>query len=122
MIECAIDLPRSIVWDALVDPVLVEGWLHPTAQLVGAHLRERRDPELLESDVPELGPVRFELAVVAGGTRGTSTHVRAHVPADRVAEWAARLDALPGLLRGHPVDWNAAGEAAPPTSAKAARR
>lgn len=121
-LERVIDLPRAIVWDALVDPILVEGWLHPRAELVReAELLERRDPDprrpevaaVLDSHGARLGRVRIELTEAPGGTRGGVTHLVLEVPehidprfrAPLVAGWQTRLDQLEGLLRGHPVDW-----------------
>ena len=95
-IERVIDLPRDIVEDALVDPALVEGWLHPLLHL---------------SDFTE---VRFSADEVPGGTRGTSTRVTVEVamPDPRfrsalVQTWQTRLDQLENLLRGHPTVWEA---------------
>lgn len=119
-LERIIDLPRVIVWDALVDPILVEGWLHPTARLVdGVELRERRDPDrgdgvaILDSYGRELGGTRFELREVPGGTRGSVTDltliVRSQLDVEfrrgELVAWQRRLDQLESLLRGHPVDW-----------------
>ena len=93
-IERVIDLPRAIVSDALVDPVLVEGWLHPV---------------LLLEDFTD---VRVSAEEVPGGTRGTSTRVTVEVavPDPRFAgalheTWQTRLDQLENLLRGHPTVW-----------------
>jgi uncharacterized protein YndB with AHSA1/START domain len=93
-IERVIDLPRVIVESALVDPVLVEGWLHPALRL---------------RDFPD---VRLSAEEVPGGTRGTSTRVTVEVavPDPRFAgalraTWQTRLDQLENLLRGHPVVW-----------------
>ena len=95
-IERVIDLPRAIVEDALVDPVLVEGWLHPVLRL------------------PDFSDVRLAAEEVPGGTRGTSTRVAVEVavpdPRFRAAirdTWQTRLDQLENLLRGHPVAWEA---------------
>ncbi|MEO6116521.1 MAG: hypothetical protein ABIP33_09070 [Pseudolysinimonas sp.] len=126
-IERVIDLPRVIVWDALVDPVLVEGWLHPVLRLVGAEpavqLRERVDPApgmeaLLRVRGEQLGDVRLALVERSGGTRGSSTAVTVEVqlPDPRFANalresWQTRLDQLENLLRGHPVVWQAAQSA-----------
>jgi hypothetical protein len=95
-IERVIDLPRVIVEDALVDPVLVEGWLHPVLRL------------------PDFTDVRVSAEEVPGGTRGTSTRVTVDVvvpdPRFRAAiseTWQTRLDQLENLLRGHPVVWEA---------------
>lgn len=113
-----VDLPRGIVWEALVDPVLVEGWLHPSARL--AHgtepvvFREPDDPAepaVLEVISPSFGRVRVVLERVPTGTRGESTRLELTVGdewgrrSDREALWALRLEQLGALLRGHPVDW-----------------
>jgi uncharacterized protein YndB with AHSA1/START domain len=93
-IERVIDLPRVIVDDALVDPVLLEGWLHPVLRLV------------------DFAEVRVVTEEVAGGTRGSSTRVFVEVivPDPRFSAaieqtWQTRLDQLENLLRGHPTDW-----------------
>jgi len=95
-IERVIDLPRAIVADALVDPVLVEGWLDPVRSL---------------ADFPE---VRLTTEEVPGGTRGSSTRVDLEIavpdPQFRGAllqTWQTRLDQLENLLRGHPAVWPA---------------
>ncbi len=100
-IERVIDLPPAIVGDALVDPVLLEGWLHPSLQL---------------ADFPGVEVSAVELP---GGTRGTSTRVtvEATVPDPRfqaaiTQTWQTRLDQLENLLRGHPTVWR--GEQAAP--------
>jgi uncharacterized protein YndB with AHSA1/START domain len=96
-IERVIDLPRAIVGDALVDPVLLEGWL---------------DPERRLADFPD---VRVATDEVPGGTRGSSTRVSVEVtvPDPRFSAaiehtWQTRLDQLENLLRGHPTDWREA--------------
>jgi uncharacterized protein YndB with AHSA1/START domain len=93
-IERIIDLPRVIVGDALVDPVLLEGWLDPVLRL---------------ADFPD---VRVFTEEVEGGTRGSSTRVSVEVavPDPRFSRaieqtWQTRLDQLENLLRGHPTDW-----------------
>ncbi|NYG99722.1 hypothetical protein FJ656_00700 [Schumannella luteola] len=111
-----IDLPPGIVWEALVDPVLVEGWLHPSLTLLGdGALLVAEEPEvLLEVDHAEFGQVRILLDPVAGGTRGTATVVTVELPAlgdlrfspPIAAGWSVRLHQLADLLRGHPVDWD----------------
>ena len=95
-IERVIDLPRVIVDDALVDPVLLEGWLDPVLRLV------------------DFADVRVGTEEVAGGTRGSSTRVTVDVGApdprfSRAIEqtWQTRLDQLENLLRGHPAVWPA---------------
>lgn len=121
-LERLIDLPRSIVWEALVDPVLAEGWLHPQARLVeGVEVVERHDPSpahpgepaVLDSRGTQLGRTRFELVEFVGGTRGAVTRLELEIldPLSDgprppvVAGWQTRLDQLEELLRGHPVDW-----------------
>jgi len=95
-IERVIDLPRAIVADALVDPVLVEGWLDPVRSLA------------------DFAEVRLSTEEVPGGTRGSSTRVTLEVavpdPRFRGAllqTWQTRLDQLENLLRGHPTPWPA---------------
>jgi hypothetical protein len=108
-VERVVDLPRPIVWDGLVDPVLVEGWFDPELRLVGGEpqlvVLERRDPELLRVRVVRLGELTFAAEEVPGGTRGTSTLLVATGP---LADWDERLDRLENLLRGHPTDWRTA--------------
>ena len=117
-LERDIDLPRTIVWEALVDPVLVEGWLHPSERLVsGTTPVEFREPDaasepaVLEVISPAFGDVRIVLDRVDGGTRGEGTHVELTVSdewgrrSERQALWALRLEQLAELVRGHPVDW-----------------
>ncbi len=117
-LERDIDLPRAIVWEALVDPVLVEGWLHPSERLVtGTTPVEFREPEdpavpaVLEVVSPAFGVVRVVLERLEDGTRGEGTRVRLTVGdewgrrADREALWGLRLAQLAELVRGRPVDW-----------------
>ena len=107
-VERVIDLPRSIVWDGLVEPVLVEGWFDPELRLVDGEPRvvvlERRDPERLRVHVAAIGELGFAAEERAGGTRGTSTLLVVTGP---LADWDERLDRLEDLLRGHPTDWRA---------------
>ncbi len=114
-IERTIDLPREIVWEALVDPVLVAGWLHPHEQLAeGVEGVVVDEPEVLEVVSPEFGRVRVVLTPVLGGPRGTSTRLRLEVDdgstgsGSQGALWERRLDQLDELLRGRPVDWREA--------------
>jgi uncharacterized protein YndB with AHSA1/START domain len=131
-IERKIELPPSIVWDALVDPELVIGWLAGAAidprvggrydltwQRDGARrvgpgvITELREGRLLTVDAAQHGVLSFRLEDAAGGSRGTSTRLRLSVKlgADPLfaararADWETRLDQLEDLLRGHPVDW-----------------
>lgn len=117
-LERDIDLPRTIVWEALVDPVLVGGWLHPTAALVTGtsplRFQEPEDPlepALLHVSSPVFGELRVQLIARRGGTRGEWTSLVLEVVGewgrrvDRERLWELRLDQLEELLRGHPVDW-----------------
>ncbi len=132
VIHREIDLSPAIVWDALVDPVLVGGWLgdaHIDARAGGEYRLgwlgsveypgvqgtiERMSPlEHLEIVTDRHGTVGFALEAQDGGTRGTSTRLTVRVELDiahaflsRVeAIWAVALDQLDELLRGHPVEW-----------------
>jgi len=117
-LEGDIDLPRAIVWEALVDPVLVEGWLHPSERLVEGTspvgFREPDDPTepaVLDVVSPVFGRVRIVLEPLGGGTRGEATRVVLEVSdewgrrSEREALWALRLAQLGELVRGRPVDW-----------------
>lgn len=113
VVERVIDLPWVIVVDAFIDPILVEGWMHPTARLVpdGSAIPPQGVPIVSETD--ELGQVQVELYERARGTRGASTRVVITVQSSLEphrstllrASWLTRIDQLEGLLRGHPVDW-----------------
>lgn len=116
-IERVIDLPRDIVWAALVDPVLVGGWLHPTERLVsGTVASSFVEPDsaadaVLEVASPRFGFVRVSLGSLPGGTRGEATELRLVVRdewgrhRERVMLWELRIDQLEDVLRGHPVNW-----------------
>jgi uncharacterized protein YndB with AHSA1/START domain len=126
------DLPASIVWDALVDDVLVEGWLAaaridlrvggeywlnwlsggslaPTNGIITA--LEPRQRLAIETD--NIGSLEFTLISLPGGTRGSTTELRLALRVDTdprllastYAYWQSNFDQLEGLLRGHPVDW-----------------
>jgi len=130
--ERAFDLPASIVWDALIDPVLLEGWLadatvdprvggeYRLAWIAPTHLVPvaGRIVALVEGSLLEIstgGPdrLRFALVDVPGGTRGSATSVRVVVTTALeprfapgvIAHWRSNLEQLEELLRGHPVDW-----------------
>jgi uncharacterized protein YndB with AHSA1/START domain len=127
------DLPRSIVWDALVDSDLVGGWLaeaeidpriggrydlswhSPIA--TGTTLGEIADllePELLVVELERVGTVTFSLSAVQAGSRGESTLLSVSISAEtepRLADgvsaaWLTSLEQLEELLRGRPVDWS----------------
>jgi len=113
-----IDLPRGIGWEALVDPVLVGGWLHPDVTLVDgttgiSFVEPERfgEPAVLHVISPVFGDVRIVLVSLEGGRRGESTVLTLTASdewgrlADRERLWELRLDQLESLLRGHPVDW-----------------
>lgn len=128
--ERMIGLPRVIVWDALVDPVLLAGWLGEVrADPDGGHLRTLAPGngdapisfEFLHAEHPSSLWVRaddgrrfeFELAEIEGGPRETSTALTLRIRIGFHAafasgmrrEWEITLDGLVELLRGHPVDW-----------------
>lgn len=121
-----------IVWDALVDPVLVCGWLADAViepEVGGGYtlrwLNRLGQPESvgritvlqplerLYVDTATVGLLRFDLTEVEGGRRGTSTRLVLRVDVEveeafaaRVrADWLTNLDQLDDLLHGHPVDW-----------------
>jgi uncharacterized protein YndB with AHSA1/START domain len=127
------DLPVAIVWDALVDEVLVEGWL-AAARIDprvgglywlgwqgGASLAPtngtitRLEPtRRLGVETDNIGTLEFTLESVPGGRRGSSTDLRLRIRVDTeprllastYAYWQSNFDQLEDLLRGHPVDWS----------------
>ena len=128
-----IDLPSSIVWDALVDADLVSGWLaeaeiEPVVggryNLVWVH-REGFEPtfgritrlqhlERLSVDTSNTGRIELRLESNDGGFRETWTRVHVTVVDDvedsqaiarLTADWTCNLEQLEELLRGHPADW-----------------
>jgi uncharacterized protein YndB with AHSA1/START domain len=130
------DLPTAIVWDALIDEILVEGWLAPARidptiggqyvlnwQLGTNPVRTRGVITELEPatrlgiDTDNIGRLEFILRVESGGTRGTATELvlrltagrGRRLPASTRGYWQGNLDQLEGLLRGHPVDWAVTG-------------
>lgn len=132
VIEGDFEFPRVIVWDALLDPDLVSGWLGGasiTPEVGGRYdLRWLHRPgrpeshgrvtlleplEHLQVDTADAGRLQFDLLELAGGSRGTSSRLRVTVAASgdvvldarAKADWLTNLDQLEDLLRGHPVDW-----------------
>ncbi len=126
------DLPPAIVWDALIDDELVCGWLAEAsiAPHIGGHFDlawhdgtpatagriVSLEPRLaLVVETSNRGVLAFELETLPEGTRGTSTRLHLVVTIDvdprfaggTTALWAASLEQLDGLLRGHPVNWRA---------------
>lgn len=127
------ELPRVIVWDALVDSDLVSGWLAEasiTPEVGGryylrwSHRVGQPDSpgriiliaplDRLDVDTVNVGRMSFQLEELEGGSRGSSTRLTVAVDvaiepvfAPRVkADWLTNLDQLEDLLRGHPVDWS----------------
>ena len=122
----------AIVWDALIDPDLVAGWLaearidpvlggqyslrwmtRPGATVVPGTIADLRPSVALQIAQQGIDTIAFRLTELEGGTRGTSTRLRVEVRAAvepvfaaRVsADWMTALDQLDDLLHGHPVDW-----------------
>jgi uncharacterized protein YndB with AHSA1/START domain len=127
------DLPPAVVWDALTDPALVEGWLGGgilDAEAGGTFVLDWLDPHhhgasvageivMLESRSQLLVrameySLAFLLDELPHGSRGSSSRLTLSVrlPDDRhsqreqAAHWRAHLEALEDLLRGHPVVWD----------------
>ncbi|HEY9498314.1 MAG TPA: SRPBCC domain-containing protein [Terrimesophilobacter sp.] len=130
--EREFEFPPAIVFDALVDPELIAGWLGEASvdPRQGGHydlvwltsgsfpptfgtITDILEPSFLTIATDNRGEVGFRLEEVPGGSRGTSTvlrvSVRVVVDAAFVAriraDWLSNLDQLSELLRGHPVDW-----------------
>ena len=123
----------AIVWDALIDPDLLAGWLGEavvTPEVGGEYslrwLHRPGQPRVTGTITAADPPTRlrveaatatweFRLVEVPGGNRGTSTRLELEVtfPAGETsgpvptADWLTRLDQLRELLHGHPVDWTA---------------
>lgn len=127
------DLPVAIVWDALVDEDLVEGWLAAaridpregglywlgwqggaTLAPTNGTIIAIEPPRLLAIDTDNIGSLEFRLESVPNGTRGTSTDLILRIRVDTEprlmastrAYWQSNFDQLEALLRGHPVDWS----------------
>jgi len=126
--EHSYDLAREIVWDALVDPDLVSGWLaeadidprlHGRYDLDWRHftlvrtttgeITEFDEPRLLVVDTDNFGVTTIELT--EAGARETLLTVTVDALADLqftpmiAATWRLSLEQLAELLQGHPVDW-----------------
>lgn len=127
------EFPRLIVWDALVDPDLVSGWLaeaeitprpggeynltwqhQPGRRVTFGRIAVMQQPERVIVDTTDAGIITFELEELLVGNRGTSTRLHVTVDLDTEpastarlqADWLVNLDQLEDLLRGHPVDWS----------------
>ena len=126
------DLSPEIVWDALVDEVLVEGWL-AAARIVpevgglywlnwqsGGSLPATNGtitlfdpPHRLSIETDNIGFLEFSLAPTPHGSRGSGTRLGLRIRVDTEprllgstkAYWLSNFDQLEDLLRGHPVDW-----------------
>ena len=126
------DLPVEIVWDALIDPDLVAGWLADATidlRVGGAYDLDWTGPtnlavtrgeitalepfERLAVTTSNIGELELTLEVLEGGTRGGATRlgvslvtdVEPRFSASIGAHWLTNLDQLEDLLRGRPVDW-----------------
>ena len=134
--EHEIDLPANVVWDALVDPVLLEGWFgavdpSPLASdeitiewLDGseppttvARVERIEHFRSLRLDTDSRGSIDFLLTEVPGGLRGRGTvlelsirlNSHARFPATARVDWESALGRLDDLLSGRPADWAAVG-------------
>ncbi|CAN5204971.1 hypothetical protein BH09ACT3_BH09ACT3_10300 [soil metagenome] len=132
--EHEIDLPASVVWDALVDPVLLEGWLgavepsplsaaelsiewldgsEPTTTLARVERIEHFRTLRLGTD--NRGTIEFLLTEVPGGLRGRGTVLELSIQLSAEArfastarlDWEWALERLDDLLSGRPADWAA---------------
>jgi len=132
--ERVIDLPPPMVWEALVDPDLLSGWLADAsvdaraggsavfrwfdgAPSTDAFITAYVLHETLTLATDNRGRWAFALQPVPGGPRDQSTRLRLTVtpatarqtePAERA--WPSSLRHLELLLHGHPVDWTAVRE------------
>jgi uncharacterized protein YndB with AHSA1/START domain len=132
LVEREYDLAPEIVWDALVDDVLVSGWLAEASiepRLGGRYQLSWHDPgrpptsarivewslaQTLALETSNLGTWRFDLQPLPGGRSGRSTRLVVMVEVEvepvfraRLATgWMTALEQLDELLRGRPVDWS----------------
>lgn len=130
--EQVYDLSPEIVWDALVDPELVSGWLaeadiepriggrfdldwrhFDVVRATTGEITELLEPHQLVVDTDNFGTTTLLLSELASGSRGRSTRLTVQVDAlaDQqftpmiAATWRLSLEQLDELLHGHPVDW-----------------
>jgi uncharacterized protein YndB with AHSA1/START domain len=126
------DLPPAVVWDALIDSALLEGWLGAgisDAEVGGTFVLDWLDPHhhgaAVAGEILLLEPrsqllvraMEYSLAMLLDelprGARGSSTRLTLsvrlpagrHTEREQMAHWRAHLEALEDLLRGHPVVW-----------------
>jgi uncharacterized protein YndB with AHSA1/START domain len=132
--EHEIDLPANVVWDALVDPVLLEGWLAAAdsapelERTVRLEWRDGSEPAGVAATVERFEPFRalhlstdtrgsigFLLTERPGGLRGMGTVLELRIELDVDAQftalaredWEAALERLDDVLSGRPADWAA---------------
>lgn len=132
IVQRTIDLPPVIVWDALVDPDLLAGWLgevrifsteSPRFHILwpGADARQSTAGTVVEFEAPRRlrietdnrGIIECMLMSIPGGVRGSSTELTLRVDAGIEPafatkmrdEWQTSLNRLERLLHGYPVDW-----------------
>lgn len=130
--ERELEFSPAIVFDALIDPGLIAGWLGDASvdPRQGGHydlvwltsssfpptfgtITGILEPYSLTIATDNRGEIGFRLEEVPGGARGTSTklHLTVRVVVDAAfiarvrADWLSNLDQLAEVLRGHPVDW-----------------
>lgn len=122
----------AIVWDALTDDVLIDGWLALASvePRIGGEYRLRwTDYTLAETigvitefvplrrlviDTDNIGTLDFTLSRGVGGPRDVITLLTLRISvltdprmlASTRAYWRSNLDQLEELLRGRPVDWS----------------
>jgi uncharacterized protein YndB with AHSA1/START domain len=130
--ERVLNWSPAVVWDALVDDVLVGGWLAPAvieprmggryhlawtdytiAETTGL-ITDFSDRRALAIDTDNIGRLRFTLEAEQLASRevGTRLVLRMEVRTDprllasTHAYWRSNFDQLEDLLRGRPVDWD----------------
>lgn len=130
--ERTIDFSPAIIFDALIDPDLLAGWLADAD--VGPHVGGAfnlawltsssfpstqgtitilDEPRVLAVTTDNRGDVRFDLTAARTGSTGSSTILTTTIAVQVdaaflprvIADWQTSLDQLAAVLRGHPVDW-----------------
>lgn len=127
-----VNFAPSIVFDALVDPILLSGWLadaivephtggtydlvwltSPSFPPTHGVINILETPRVLEIATDNRGVVRFELEeqMANSGRVSTTLTTSVSVAVDAAflprvcADWQSNLDQLDALLHGRPVDW-----------------